>query len=292
MLGILFFDNMDSEGDIIMDQFSLQGKTAFLSGAGGFFGGYFANALANARVQKLILVDRNENRLRKLAGEIKEVAKNTTVITRGLDLYDRNTAEVVLRQYAQDGVDIVVNNAFDFSSRTGFNVPEGRLESATFDQLEACFESGLWWAIQATQILGGVMASNGGGSIINIASMYGVVVPHSGLYVGTTKFNPPGYSMAKAGLIQFTKYAASFLGPRVRVNALSPGAIPNIESVTKNSVDTQHETEFIQRLVARTLLGRVGHPRDLTGPLIFLASDASSYMTGHNLVVDGGWTVV
>ena len=272
-----------------MTSFSLRGKTALLTGSTGFFGTYFAKALEEAGVARLILIDRDAERLRRQKADLEGICRTMII---ALDLYDRKAAdEMLTRIGATEAVDILINNAFDFSVRTGFNTPDGRLECATFDELQACFESGAWWAIQATQAIGYPMKARRHGSIINICSMYGVVVPHPSLYEGTEKFNPPGYSMAKAGLLQFTRYAASFLGPEVRVNAMSPGAIPNLETVSDNAVDAQRERDFIQRLTDRTLLKRVGHPNDLTGPLVFLASDASAYVTGHNLVVDGGWTV-
>lgn len=274
-----------------MTHFTLQGKTAVLTGASGFFGRYFAKALATAGALP-ILIDRNEGSLQTLALELR-VNHDIDPPCWAVDLYDRESARKSLSAIARQApVDILINNAFDFSVRTGFNTPDGRLEAATFEQLESCFQSGIWWALQATQILGAAMKRRGRGSIVNIGSMYGIVVPHPSLYEGTEKFNPPGYSMAKAGLIQFTRYSAAFLGPEVRVNALSPGAIPNLETAAPNAVDAAAEGSFVRRLADRTLLKRVGHPDDLTGPLVFLASDASAYMTGHNLVVDGGWTVV
>ncbi len=269
-----------------MTMFSLAGKSALVTGAAGFFGQYFARALADAGAF-VVLVDRNEERLEALRSE-----RPTQFVAFPVDLYDRARAQDILETIARRyPVDILINNAFDFSLRTGFNDSVGRLEHATFEQIQASFESGVYWAIQATQVVGERMRSRGG-SIINICSMYSIVAPSPLLYEGTEKFNPPGYGMAKAGLLQFTRYAAAFLGPRVRVNALSPGAIPNTETATHNTVDPEAEAAFVQRLVDRTLLKRVGHPKDLIGPLVFLASDASAYMTGHNLVVDGGWTVV
>ena len=268
-------------------RFSLAGSRVLLTGATGFFGRYFAKALAGAGAS-LILVDRNRDQLDALAAEV-----DPSTVTAAVDLYDRIAAQIALQNIARCySPDILVNNAWDFSQKTGFNDPSGRLEVATYDQFEASFQAGVWWAVQATQIVGSDMKRLGRGSIINICSMYATVAPSPTLYEGTEKFNPPGYSMAKAGLLQFTRYSASFLGPEVRVNAISPGAIPNTESSSPNALDMNKEAEFMQRLVDRTLLKRVGHPRDLTGPLVFLASDASSYMTGHNLIVDGGWTVV
>lgn len=186
-------------------------------------------------------------------------------------------------------VDVLINNAFDFGKKTGFNTHDGRLENATYEQLLASFESGSYWAIQATQALGFAMKEQGSGSVINISSMYAISVPPPHLYEGTDRFNPPGYSMAKAGLLQFTKYAASFLSPEVRVNAISPGAIPNLEKKTDNSISI--DDPVLQKLSRKILLQRMGHPRDLVGGLIYLASDASSYVTGQNIVIDGGFTI-
>lgn len=268
--------------------FSLSGKTALLTGAAGFFGQYFAKALTEAGAS-LVLIDRDGEGLGELLQTLGASVREMAL----LNFYDETAASVELERITRmHRVDILVNNAFDFSKKTGFNDPSGKLDQATFEQFDACFQSGIWWAARTTKIVGGAMKRVGSGSIINICSMYGIVVPHPALYEGTEKFNPPGYSMAKAGLLQFTRYGAAFLGPEVRVNAISPGAIPNTEAKTYNAVDARQEQAFMQRLVDRTVLRRVGHPTDLTGALVFLASDASSYMTGQNIVIDGGWTIV
>ena len=129
------------------------------------------------------------------------------------------------------------------------------------------------------------MRSAGAGSIVNVASMYGIVSPQPAAYAGSPDFhNPPAYGAAKAGVIQYTRYAAVHLAPDgVRVNAISPGPFP--------SPSVQEDPAFIAGLAARVPLGRIGRPEDLVGPLVFLLSDASRYVTGHNLVVDGGWTI-
>ena len=129
------------------------------------------------------------------------------------------------------------------------------------------------------------MAAHGqGGSIVNVSSMYGMVSPQPSLYAEHERFhNPPGYGAAKAGLLQFTRYAATHLAAKgIRVNALSPGAFP--------SPQVQRSEGFVRALEQRVPLGRIGQPEELGGAVVFLLSDASSYMTGHNLVVDGGWT--
>ena len=118
--------------------------------------------------------------------------------------------------------------------------------------------------------------------------MYADSVPNiNKLYAGTNQFNPPGYSAGKGALLQFTKYSAAWLAPKVRVNMISPGAFPHPPEGTPNPA-----TELVlSRLQQKILLERMGKPEDLIGTLIFLASDVSSYITGENIGVDGGITV-
>ena len=128
------------------------------------------------------------------------------------------------------------------------------------------------------------------GSIINIATMYALVAPSPHLYEGTAFLNPPGYSAAKAGMVALTRYMASFWGPAgIRANAILPGPFSNTQDTGSNAV--RGDEAFLDRLRQRTCLGRIGRPAELIGALLFLASDASSYMTGQTLVVDGGWTI-
>jgi NAD(P)-dependent dehydrogenase (short-subunit alcohol dehydrogenase family) len=130
------------------------------------------------------------------------------------------------------------------------------------------------------------MKMTGMGNIINIASMYGIVVPDFRLYEGEClgSFNPPQYGAAKAGVIQLTKYFAEYLIPfNIRVNAISPGTFP--------SKSTQKNKEFIRRLSSKNPANRIGVPDDLKGTLVYLASDASKYVIGQNIQVDGGWTL-
>src|SRR5262249_52243604 len=123
-----------------------------------------------------------------------------------------------------------------------------------------------------------------GAAVVNIASMYGVVSPRFALYPARQKPNPPWYGPAKAGLIQLTRYLACELAPqRIRVNSVSPGAFPAPPV-------TQGDPEFVTRLESQIPLGRIGQPAELVGPILFLSSDAASYVTGTDLRVDGGWT--
>jgi gluconate 5-dehydrogenase len=274
------------------DIFSLDGKTVVLTGAAGFFGTYFAEALLAQGASKVFLLDRNEEKLKALGDALREKFMGQDVVTRQIDQNDHAAAGKSYESIIADGpVDVLINNAFDFGKRTGFNDQSGRLECATFEQLQAAFDSGIYWGIQATQAFGFAMKKRGSGSIINICSMYAVVVPSPDLYEGTDTFNPPGYSMAKAGLLQFTRYAASFLSPEVRVNALSPGAIPNTNTDSGRPNAIKGASPVLDRLQKKILLRRMGHPNDLVGGLGYLASDASGYVTGQNIIIDGGLTV-
>ena len=124
----------------------------------------------------------------------------------------------------------------------------------------------------------------GKGKIINVSSMYGVVAPQFEIYDDFPAYlNPPHYGAAKAGVIQLTKYYASYLGKyNVQVNTVTPGPFP--------SDKVQESQEFVESLEHKTCLNRIGKPEDLAGSFVFLASDASNFITGQNIIVDGGWT--
>ena len=124
-----------------------------------------------------------------------------------------------------------------------------------------------------------------GGKIINISSMYGLVSPDFSIYKDHPQMlNPPHYGVGKAGVIHMTKYFANFLASKnIYVNAISPGPFP--------SLTVQENKLFIKELIKKVPLGRIGNPKDLIGPIVFLASKDSNYITGQNLVVDGGWTI-
>jgi gluconate 5-dehydrogenase len=272
--------------------FDLQGKTAVLTGASGFLGRTFSLALL-ANGARVVAIGRSE-RIHDEAARWANQFGEDRVASHRVDMYDNDALSEICNQIAESekSIDILVNNAHELGAATGFNVPEGSLENSTFDQWKRNLQGGVYWAVQTTQRLGAKMKEQRGGSIINIATMYASVAPRPELYAGTNSLNPPGYSASKAALVAFTRYTASFWGREgVRANCISPGPFSNTDDLDgQNSV--RADSEFVRRLKSFTVLNRIGRPAELCGALLFLASDASSYVTGQNLGVDGGWTAV
>jgi gluconate 5-dehydrogenase len=207
-------------------------------------------------------------------------------------MYDLAAFGAVLDEVAaEERVDVLVNNAYELGPNTGFNTVDGSLEASTLEQWTRHFTSGVYWPAMTVQKLGPGMKARNRGSIINISTMYAIVAPDPRLYEGTDFLNPPGYSAAKAATLAFTRYVASFWGASgVRANAILPGPFSNTEDAGDNSVDASDP--FLERLAARTSLRRPGRPDELAGALVYLSSDASSYVTGQALIVDGGWTAI
>ena len=272
--------------------FSLEGKTAVLTGASGFLGRTFALALLSngARVVALGRSDRLQQEAVIWANQFGA----DKISVEQIDMYDREALDTLCDKIAaeESSIDILINNAHELGSATGFNVPEGSIENSTFDQWQRNLQGGVYWAVQTTQRLGVRMKQQQRGSIVNIATMYATVAPRPQLYEGTPSLNPPGYSASKAALAAFTRYTASFWGrDGVRANCISPGPFSNTEDTAGQNSVTE-DSPFVQRLKGYTVLNRIGRPIELCGALLFLASDASTYVTGQNLLVDGGWTAV
>jgi NAD(P)-dependent dehydrogenase (short-subunit alcohol dehydrogenase family) len=280
-------------GDLRRDaMFSLEGKTAVLTGASGFLGRTFALALL-ANGARVVALGRSDRLKIEAEGWAKEFGEGK-ISVRQIDMYDVSALNDLCKSIAdsESSVDVLINNAHELGAATGFNVQEGSLENSTFDQWQRNLQGGVYWAVQTTQTLGLKMKEQGKGSIINIATMYATVAPRPQLYEGTASLNPPGYSASKAALAAFTRYTASFWGmDGVRANCISPGPFSNTEDTDgQNSV--AEDSPFVRRLKGYTVLNRIGRPIELCGALLFLASDASTYVTGQNLNIDGGWTAV
>ena len=269
--------------------FSLENKTAIVTGAGGYLGKVFSECLIAAGA-KVILFGRG-NKIKELSHALNMKYGDESVDCELVNFYDEGEYRRCLNNTVDnnENIDILVNNAYEFSKATGFNDPSGKIETISKQQWMRSFESGVYWHSLATQVVGEMMKKQRSGSIINISSMYAVVSPDPGLYKGYDVFNPPSYGAAKAALLAFTRYTASFYGEyNIRCNAIVAGSFPNIDG---NSYNSPQNDDFIELLKGKTVLKRCGKPEDLSGALIYLASDASGYVTGQSVTVDGGWTI-
>lgn len=198
----------------------------------------------------------------------------------GIDVEDADVRDRAALEALRDGLDaaptILVNNA-------GIDQPPDAGAQAVLDHDDflRVLDVNLAGAFNAMLVFGEPMAATGRGAIVNIGSLYASISPEPSFYDHMEGFlKPPAYGASKAGLVQLTKYFARRWGPHgVRVNALSPGGVRGGQ-----------DDEFLRKYCARVPLGRMAEAEDLGGPLVFLASDAARYLTGHELRVDGGFT--
>jgi len=260
--------------------FSLEGKVVFLSGAGGHLGAAMAHGVAEAG-GTVILNGRDPEKLKKLQTELKKNGGKAVVWASDItdEKQHRATAKFIEKEFGR--LDVLINNAY--AGRTG-SVKVATLEDFT-DSYDIAVSKPFRLIQTLMPLLKKSAAENpAGSSIINIASMYGMVSPDPRIYDNEAHVNPPFYGAAKGAVLQLTKYLGCALAPdKIRVNAISPGPFPP-PTVAKSNPG------FWKKLQGKSPMGRVGRADELKGPVVFLSSDASSYMTGSNVVVDGGWT--
>ncbi len=262
--------------------FSLKGKVAVVTGALGLLGKNHCTALSDAGAN-IVVVDINENDCKKFAESLR-----TKSIGVGCNITNPNSIkklrDLVLDKFEK--IDILVNNAAknDMFENLSAAAEQSKFENYPLDLWQKSLDVNVTGTFLCSQILGSEMAEAGKGSIINIASTYGIVAPNQSIYKkedGTQSFyKSASYPVTKGAIISFTKFLAAYWGNKgVRVNTLSPGGI-----------EDNQDDYFVNNYSKLTPLGRMAKPTDYKGAIVFLASDASSYMTGANLVVDGGWT--
>jgi NAD(P)-dependent dehydrogenase (short-subunit alcohol dehydrogenase family) len=268
----------------MMELFSLKNKTAIVTGALGLLGKKHCEALAAAGAN-VVVADLDgkgaEAFAASLGGQHSGFATDVTSTGSLQDVRDK-----ILERYS--AIDILVNNAAinDMFENPGMAKELSAFENYPLDAFKKSLDVNVTGVFLASQVFGTVMAEQGSGSIINIASTYGIVGPDQSIYRDEcgeqTFYKSPVYPVTKGAVINFTRFLAAYWGNKgVRVNTLSPGGVEN----------NQNEF-FIHNYSAKTLLGRMAQADDYQGALVFLASDASAYMTGANLVVDGGWTAI
>jgi gluconate 5-dehydrogenase len=251
--------------------FDLTNQSILISGGYGYLGAAMARGVAE-RGARVFVLGRHQAKFDD------HFADDPRLSFVRCDLASSASIRAAFEQvYSLHGsLDVLVNNGMYFRGNDPMNISD---EDWNFS-----IDGALSSVYRCIREAGPFLERQQSGNIITISSMYGMVSPDFRVYeAAPASFNPPQYGAAKAALIQLTKYFANLLGPlNVRVNAISPGPFPNT-MVQKNQ-------NFMRDLAVRTALGRIGRPEELVGALVFLASPASTYVTGHNLVVDGGWT--
>ena len=262
--------------------FSLENKVAIVTGALGLIGKNHCEALAEAGA-KVVVCDLDQTECNNFAGNLPQKSVGISA-----DITDKDSVsdlkERTLKEFGR--IDILVNNAAinDMFENPLTAAEQSKFENYPLEMWKKSLDVNVTGMFLCSQVIGSELAKQNKGSIINIASTYGMVAPDQSLYLnpdGTQSFyKSAAYPVTKGAVISFTKFLATYWGDKnVRVNTLSPGGVEN-----------KQDDYFIENYSKRTPLKRMAQPNDYKGALIFLASDASDYMTGANLVVDGGWT--
>jgi NAD(P)-dependent dehydrogenase (short-subunit alcohol dehydrogenase family) len=249
----------------LRDLGDLTGRRALVAGGAGHLGRAAVEALTEAGATVAVL-------------DVASSEEAEVVVS--CDLADEVGTRAGVREARErlGGLDVIVHAAalVGTSEREGWAVPFAEQTVAAWDAALGVNVTSLFTLVQEAR---DALVASGHGSVIAFGSIYGLVGPDPSLYDGTGLSNPTAYGVSKGGVLQLVRYLAATLAPHVRVNAVSPGGIER---------DQPHE--FVERYRARTPLARMGTEEDIKGAVAFLASDLSAYVTGHNLVVDGGWT--
>jgi 2-deoxy-D-gluconate 3-dehydrogenase len=271
----------------IQERFDLSGRVAVITGGAGLLGAEFCRTLAEAGAS-VAVVDLNAASANGTADMLKKNGYHALAVPTDITQPDsvRAMVEKVLSTFGR--LDILVNSAaldpkFD-PDAAAKGIAPGAFEDYPLSDWNAALNVNLTGMFLVTQACVQPMLAQGKkGSIVNICSTYGLNGPDQRIYVREGQrvaFKPVYYTVTKAGVLGFTKYlAAYYAGTEIRVNALTPGGVFN-----------NHEDYFVKNYSAKTILGRMANRDEMNGALLFLASDASSYMTGNNVIVDGGWT--
>ena len=262
-------------------------KVILITGAFGLIGQTIAMSFLEQGAY-VILADINWDKQKEIENKLAALSVKDRFLFQKLDITDKescqNTITAILEKFGR--LDVLINNAaidakFDQENYSSIN--QSRFENYPLDLLKKSIDVNVTGTIRITQHVCRLMLKQGSGNIINVASTYSVVAPNQGLYDygdGNQNYKPVDYVATKSFIPNFTRYIATFYARNnIRCNAIVPHGIAN-----------NHEQTFIKNFSKLSPLGRMCDREELTGPFTFLASDASSYMTGSLLTVDGGWT--
>jgi NAD(P)-dependent dehydrogenase (short-subunit alcohol dehydrogenase family) len=257
---------------------NLRERRVLITGATGHLGKVMAETLAELGAD-LILVDRPGSEFDAIEKCLTQ-SWPVSVECKATDL-EIQAERTTLIKSLLDGnrrLDVLINNA-GFTGTSDLQGWGGRLEAQSVETWRRAIEVNLTAAFHLCQGLMPLLSASGNGSIVNVASIYGVLGPDWSLYAGTSMTNPAAYAASKGGLIQLTRWLATTAAPSVRANSISPGGIARGQP-----------RQFVDRYIARTPLARMATEDDFRGAIAYLASDLSNYVTGQDLLVDGGWS--
>lgn len=256
----------------------LSGRVALVTGGAGHLGRAIGDALAECGAS-IVVLDLDANACSEEARRLSQ-SFGVESFPLAVDLEDATAPRVVVGAIEErfGRLDVLINNAalVGTSQLQGWSVP---FSDQTAEAFARALAVNVTAAFAVTQACAPLLARSGRGSVINVLSIYALVGPDPRLYDGLAMGNPAGYATSKGGLLQLTRWLATTLAPAVRVNAITPGGI------FRNTPDP-----FLARYVERTPLRRMATEEDFKGAFTFLASGMSDYVTGQNIVVDGGWT--
>ena len=262
----------------ISDLMSLKGRRALITGAAGGIGQEIALTIAELGGD-LILVDLPGSDYSALKEKILD-NWNVDIECISCDLESISSRISLIENLTSNNnrLDLLINNAA-FVGDSNLDGWVDNFSQQTIKTWQRALEVNLTAVFHLSQGLTPLLKNNKNGSIINIASIYGLVAPDYSLYEDVNMGNPAAYSVSKGGLIQLTKWLSKTISPEIRVNTISPGG------VWRNQ-----PSEFVKRYESKTSIGRMATEEDFKGAIAYLATDLSVYVTGQNLIVDGGWT--
>ncbi|WP_035468112.1 SDR family oxidoreductase [Algoriphagus mannitolivorans] len=261
------------------DIFDLSEKTVLLTGGAGLLGPEMASALLQ-KGARVILADINAEKCNQIVSERawdQKMVKTVSLDVASQDSW-KNSVNQIVSEFGR--IDVLINGAASTNQSKTANFEAG-FENFPEEDWDRIMDINLKGTFLGCQVVGKQMLLQQKGSIINVASLYGVVSPNHRIYPGTGIFQPVAYSVSKHGVIALTKYLATLWGDKgIRVNSLTPGGVWN-----------QHEGLFYERYKQLNPSGDMADKSDMNGGVVFLASDASKHVIGHNLIIDGGYSV-